>query len=181
MRQCGEMMNKNTEIGIKTLAGGATAPEGFVAGGVVCGVRNAGRRDLGLLFSDRGCASAAVFTRNVVKGAPLLVTREAVEAGDVRAVVANSGYPNAATGRKGLEDAREMRALAAEALGVGVGEVAVASTGVIGEHLPMRRISAGIRSIRSGVRLRFSGSSAGSPFASSESGLTRAARWPWVR
>jgi glutamate N-acetyltransferase/amino-acid N-acetyltransferase len=144
MRQCGKMMNKDTEIGIKTLAGGATAPEGFVAGGVVCGVRNSGRRDLGLLFSDRGCASAAVFTRNVVKGAPLLVTREAVEAGDVRAVVANSGYANAATGRKGLEDAREMRALAAQALGVGVGEVAVASTGVIGEHLPMRRISAGI-------------------------------------
>jgi glutamate N-acetyltransferase/amino-acid N-acetyltransferase len=145
------MMNKNTEIGIKTLAGGATAPEGFVAGGVVCGVRNSGRRDLGLLFSDRGCTSAAVFTRNVVKGAPLFVTREAVEAGGVRAVVANSGYANAATGRKGLEDAREMQALAAEALGVEAGEVAVASTGVIGEHLPMRRISAGIEDAAAGL------------------------------
>ena len=151
MRQCGAVMNKNTEIRIKTLPGGATAPEGFVAGGAVCGVRNSGRPDLGLLFSDRGCTSAAVFTRNVVKGAPLLVTREAVEAGGVRAIVANSGYANAATGRKGLEDAREMQALAAEALGVEAGEVAVASTGVIGEHLPMRRISAGIEDAAAGL------------------------------
>jgi glutamate N-acetyltransferase/amino-acid N-acetyltransferase len=137
-------MNKDTKISIKTLPGGATAPEGFVAGGVECGVRGYGARDLGLLFSERGCASAAVFTRNVVKGAPLVVTREAVERGDVRAVVANSGNANAATGQKGLEDAYEMQALAAEALGIEAAEVAVASTGVIGEHLPMGRISSGI-------------------------------------
>ena len=103
-----------------------------------------GRRDIGLLFSERGCASAAVFTRNVVQGAPLVVTREVIEGGDVRAVVANSGNANAATGQRGLEDAREMQALAAEALGMEAVEVAVASTGVIGEHLPMERISSGI-------------------------------------
>src|SRR5919107_2087674 len=137
-------MNKDTKISIMTLPGGATAPEGFVAGGVECGVRGYGARDLGLLFSQHGCASAAVFTRNVVKGAPLVVTREAVERGDVRAVVANSGNANAATGQKGLEDAYEMQALAAEALGIEAAEVAVASTGVIGEHLPMGRISSGI-------------------------------------
>jgi glutamate N-acetyltransferase / amino-acid N-acetyltransferase len=137
-------MNKNTTIGINTLPGGATAPEGFVACGVECGVRDLGRRDLGLLFSERGCASAAVFTRNVVQGAPLVVTQEAIEGGDVRAVVANSGNANVATGQRGLEDAREMQALAAEALGMGAVEVAVASTGVIGEHLPMERISSGI-------------------------------------
>src|SRR3712207_9041271 len=109
------MMNKDVTIGIKTLSGGATAPEGFVAGGVVCGVRNSGRRDLGLLFSERECTAAAVFARNVVKGAPLEVTREAIEAGGVRAVVANSGYANAATGQRGLEDAYAMQAAAAEA------------------------------------------------------------------
>ena len=103
-----------------------------------------GRRDIGLLFSERGCASAAVFTRNVVQGAPLVVTRKVIEGGDVRAVVANSGNANAATGQRGLEDAREMQALAAEALGMEAVEVAVASTGVIGEHLPMERISSGI-------------------------------------
>jgi glutamate N-acetyltransferase / amino-acid N-acetyltransferase len=144
MRQCGTMMNKDTAIGIKTLSGGVTAAEGFVAGGVICGVRNSGRRDLGLLFSEHECTSAAVFTRNVVKGAPILVTKRAVEAGNVRSVVANSGNANAATGQKGMEDAREMQVLAAEALGVEAREVAVASTGVIGEHLPMANISAGI-------------------------------------
>jgi glutamate N-acetyltransferase/amino-acid N-acetyltransferase len=137
-------MNKDSTIGINTISGGAAAPEGFVAGGVVCGVRNSGRRDLGLLFSERDCVAAAVFTRNLVKGAPLVVTREAVEEGSVRAIVANSGNANAATGERGLEDAYEMQALAAEALGIEAGEVAVASTGIIGEYLPMGKISRGI-------------------------------------
>src|SRR5918997_604569 len=119
-------MNKNSTIGIKTLAGGATAPGGFVAGGVICGVRDPGRRDLGLLFSERECTTAAVFTRNVVKGAPLEVTHGAIESGGVRAVVVNSGYANAATGQRGLEDACAMQALAAEALEIEPGEVAVA-------------------------------------------------------
>jgi glutamate N-acetyltransferase/amino-acid N-acetyltransferase len=138
------VMNKDATIRINTLAGGAVAPEGFVAGGVVCGVRNSGRRDLGLLFSELDCTAAAVFTRNVVRGAPLEVTREAIGDGNVRAVVANSGNANTATGRKGLEDAYAMQALAAKALGIEAGDVAVASTGVIGEHLPMDKISAGI-------------------------------------
>ena len=117
---------------------------GFVAGGVACGVRDFGTRDLGLLFSDLPCETAAVFTRNTVKGAPLGVTREAVEAGGVRAVVVNSGNANAATGEQGLSDAYAMQSLAAEALGVSTHEVAVASTGVIGVHLPMDRIAPGI-------------------------------------
>jgi glutamate N-acetyltransferase/amino-acid N-acetyltransferase len=136
--------NKDSIIGINIVSGGVTAAGAFVAGGVECGVRGSGGRDLGLLFSERGCEAAAVFTRNVVKGAPLLVTREAIEGGEVRAVVVNSGIANAATGHKGLEDAYDMQALAAGALGIEPREVAVASTGVIGEHLPMGRISAGI-------------------------------------
>jgi glutamate N-acetyltransferase/amino-acid N-acetyltransferase len=147
MRQYCTAMNKDSTIGIKTLTGGVTAPGGFVAGGVMCGVRNTGRRDLGLLFSEHGCTAAAVFTRNVVKGAPLEVTRGAVGSGGARAVVVNSGYANAATGRKGLDDAYAMQAFAASALGIEAGEVAVASTGVIGEHLPMDKISAGIEAV----------------------------------
>jgi glutamate N-acetyltransferase / amino-acid N-acetyltransferase len=127
------------------LPGGVVAAGGFVAAGVMCGVRNSGRRDLGLLFSERGCTAAAVYTRNVVQGAPLTVTRESMEDGSVRAVVVNSGIANAATGHKGLQDAYAMREIAAEALGIGAGEVAVASTGVIGEHLPMGRIETGIK------------------------------------
>lgn len=114
-------------------------------------MRNGGRRDLGLLLSDRGCTSAAVFTRNVVKGAPLIITRKVVKRWDVRAVVANSGNANAATGQKGLEDACQMQALAAGALGIEAAEVAVASTGVIGEHLPMDRISTGIQEAAAGL------------------------------
>jgi glutamate N-acetyltransferase/amino-acid N-acetyltransferase len=150
MRQYGAMMNKDSITGIKTLSGGVTAPEGFVAGGVACGVRGSGGRDLGLLFSEYDCLAAAVFTRNIVKGAPLIVTQKALENGGVRAVVANSGYANAATGQKGLEDAYAMQALAAGALGVDVGEVGVASTGVIGEHLPMGKISSGIAAMELG-------------------------------
>ena len=103
-----------------------------------------GTRDLGLLFSELPCEAAAVFTRNAVKGAPLGVTREAMEAGGVRAVVVNSGNANAATGEGGVSDAYAMQALAAEALGVSAHEVAVASTGVIGVHLPMDSIASGI-------------------------------------
>jgi glutamate N-acetyltransferase / amino-acid N-acetyltransferase len=137
-------MNKDSTIRIKSPSPGVTAASGFVAAGVGCGVRDAGRRDLGLLFSELPCETAAVFTRNAVWGAPLLVTREAVESGGVRAVVANSGNANAATGERGIEDARAMQALGAEALGLEAGEVAVASTGVIGVRLPMDRISSGI-------------------------------------
>jgi glutamate N-acetyltransferase/amino-acid N-acetyltransferase len=138
-------MNKDSTIGIKSRSGGVAAVAGFAAAGAACGVRSAGVTDLGLLFSELSCETVAVFTRNAVKGAPLVVTREAVESGGVRAVVANSGIANAATGQRGLEDAHAMRELAAEALGIAAGEVAVASTGVIGVRLPMDRISAGIR------------------------------------
>ena len=122
-----------------------------MAGAAACGVGGRGRRDLGLLFSEHECAVAAVFTRNVIEGAPLAVTREAVEGGSVRAVVVNSGNANAATGRRGLADAYAMQALAAEALGIEARGVAVASTGVIGEHLPMERVSGGIEAAAAGL------------------------------
>jgi glutamate N-acetyltransferase / amino-acid N-acetyltransferase len=137
-------MNKDSTISITTPTGGAAAPAGFRSGGVACGVRGSGVLDLGLLVSDRPCDVAAVFTRNAFKGAPLGVTREAVEAGGLRAVVVNSGNANAATGARGVEDARAMQGATGEALGVEAGRVAVASTGVIGEHLPMDNILAGI-------------------------------------
>jgi glutamate N-acetyltransferase/amino-acid N-acetyltransferase len=138
-------MNKYPEIRINDTIAGVTAA-GFSAAGVDCGIRYRGRRDLGLLFSESpGGTAAMVGTTNLLKSAPLLVTREAVEGGDVRAVVVNSGVANAATGQKGLEDAYAMQALAAAELGIESRQVAVASTGVIGEHLPMDRIEASIK------------------------------------
>ena len=152
------MVNKNSEIGIERT--GATAAAGFLAAGVASGVRYEGRRDVGLLLSEEvGGAAAVVVTTNVVKAAPLLVTGEAVEGGNVRAVVANSGVANAATGERGLEDARRMQALAAAELKLEPEEVAVASTGVIGEHLPMDRVEAGIKEAATSL------SDDGSPFA----------------
>ncbi|MGB3681302.1 MAG: bifunctional glutamate N-acetyltransferase/amino-acid acetyltransferase ArgJ [Rubrobacteraceae bacterium] len=144
-------MNKDSTISIKFVQDGAVAPLGFVAGGVVCGVRNSGRRDLGLLYSETSCVAAGVFTRNVFNGAPLTVTREAVGEDSLRAIVVNSGNANAATGDQGVDDAYRMQALAAEALGVEAREVAVASTGVIGVHLPMEKIEKGIPSAAAGL------------------------------
>ncbi len=144
MQQYGPLMNKDSTISIKVVSGGATASSGFVSGGVACGVRNSGKKDLGLLCSEYPCSVAGVLTRNAFKGAPLDITKQAVEAGDVQAVVVNSGNANAATGGQGIEDARRMQALAAESLGLDSRQVAVASTGVIGQLLPMEKIEAGI-------------------------------------
>jgi len=145
-------MNKDAKIGIEPIAGGATAAGGFLAVGRACGVRYEGRLDLGLLFSEEArTTGAGVFTQSVLRAAPIAVTREALADGGVRAVVVNSGVANAATGRRGLADAREMQAVAASALGVGPGLVAVASTGVIGEYLPMGRVGTGIREAATGL------------------------------
>lgn len=138
-------MNKDSTARIEKVSGGATAPEGFVSAGVSCGIRREGVPDLGLLVSERPCTTAGVFTRNAVQGAPLGVTREAVDEGPgVRAVVVNSGVANAATGRRGVKAAYQTQAAAAGLLGLANEEVAVASTGVIGEHLPMERVEPGL-------------------------------------
>lgn len=116
---------------------------GFRAAGVRCGIKHQGL-DLALIASDVPAAAAAVFTRSTVVGAPVTVSREHVRRGRLRAVVANSGCSNVAMGARGLRDARRMSALAAAAVGCRPAEVLVASTGVIGEPLPMERIEAGV-------------------------------------
>jgi len=129
------------------VSGGVTAPEGFLASGMAAEVRKRGRRDLALLYSEAPAAAAALFTQNQVQAAPVLVTREHLmqTEGQARAVVVNSGIANACTGERGLADARRMAEVAGEALKVPPQQVIVASTGVIGEYLPMEKIEAGIR------------------------------------
>jgi len=120
-----------------------TAPRGFRAAGVACGIKP-GRPDLALIAADHACAAAGVFTTNLASAAPVVVSRAHLLAGRARAVVANAGCANAATGARGLEDARRMAALVAAGLRCPAEEIVVASTGVIGVPLPMERVSAGI-------------------------------------
>ena len=136
-----------TETAIETIEGGVTAPAGFRAGGAYAGIKTYGpepRLDVGMLASDRPCTVAGVYTRNAVVGEPVRLTRERAAGGTARAIVANSGNSNVATGPRGAEDAVRMAALAASKLGVDEHLVLVASTGVIGRMLPLDRIAAGI-------------------------------------
>jgi glutamate N-acetyltransferase/amino-acid N-acetyltransferase len=119
---------------------------GYRYAGVHSGLRpDPDRRDLALIVSDAPAAAAGVFTQNRVVAAPVRVCRERLPAADVRGVVVCSGNANACTGQRGLDDARRMTAVAAEAVGCAPGQMLVCSTGVIGRHLPMPVIEGGIR------------------------------------
>ena len=138
------------EARIETIEGGVTAPAGFVAGGSYAGIKTYGpepRLDVGILAADRPCTVAGVYTRNAVVGEPVRLTRERAASGTARAIVANSGCSNVATGAQGVEDALRMTALAAAKLGIDAEHVLVGSTGVIGRLLPMDRIEAGIDAV----------------------------------
>src|SRR2546426_914665 len=123
---------------------GVTYAHGFRAGAAKAGVKHGRpeRLDVALIASERPCVSAAVFTTNQVIAAPCVVTRRHVERGPLRAIVVNSGNANACTGEQGERDAIAMAEAAAAVLGCSPYEVAVASTGVIGQMLPVERIAA---------------------------------------
>jgi glutamate N-acetyltransferase/amino-acid N-acetyltransferase len=120
-----------------------TAPKGFVASGVHCGIRRE-RPDLALVRSAPRATGAAVFTANRMAAAPVIVSREHLELEQPQAVVANSGNANAATGQRGELDARATAAATARLLGLETEEVLVLSTGVIGARLPLDRILEGL-------------------------------------
>ncbi|HEX2413539.1 MAG TPA: bifunctional glutamate N-acetyltransferase/amino-acid acetyltransferase ArgJ [Solirubrobacteraceae bacterium] len=135
---------------VTELSGGLAA--GFRAAGVACGLKPSGGTDLGLLVSDApDTVSAARFTRSGVLAAPVLLTQERCRLGGLRAVVANSGNANAATGSRGLEDAARMQGAGAMATGVHEEQVAVASTGVIGVPLDTDKVIRGISEARRGL------------------------------
>lgn len=118
---------------------------GFRAGGVACGLKGSGKTDLGLIVCDAKEASSAILlTRNAAAAAPVRICREELDQGRIRAAVINSGNANAATGERGLADARAMRDAAAGEIGVDPGTVAVAETGVIGVPLDMEAVLSGI-------------------------------------
>ena len=125
--------------------GGVTAPQGYRAAGVACGIKARGL-DLALIASDRPASAAGVFTTNLAQAAPILVSRAhlAASGGQAAAIVVNSGCANACTGADGQAHARAMAAEAARALGCDETGVLVASTGVIGVKLDMARVTRGI-------------------------------------
>ncbi|MDO3412060.1 bifunctional ornithine acetyltransferase/N-acetylglutamate synthase [Saccharibacillus sp. CPCC 101409] len=124
--------------------GSIITPRGFRAAGLHCGLKKTDRNDIGAIVCDVPAASAAVYTTNIFQAAPLQTTRESLNNGVLRAVIVNSGNANACTGKQGDADAYEMRRLAAESFGVSEEDVAVASTGVIGENLKMDCVRDGI-------------------------------------
>jgi glutamate N-acetyltransferase/amino-acid N-acetyltransferase len=130
--------------------GSVTSAQGFTAGGLHCGLKKTERHDLGAIVCEVPAASAAVYTTNVFQAAPIKVTRESIaSSGRLRAVIVNSGNANACTGKQGEEDAYSMRNAFADAVDVAHEEVAVASTGVIGELLKMDKVYAGIEQLPS--------------------------------
>ena len=136
---------------MKTISGGVCAAKGFKANGIHCGIRKSKtKKDLSLIFSERPASCAAVYTTNLVKGAPLLVTKENLSDGIAQAVICNSGNANTCNA-DGVEIARKMCGLAAGALGINPKDVVVASTGVIGEPLNLEPIASGMEALAAGL------------------------------
>jgi glutamate N-acetyltransferase / amino-acid N-acetyltransferase len=130
---------------LNKIKGGVTAPKGFKASGMHCGVKKSGKKDLALIYSEIPANAAATFTCNKVKAAPILVSMDHVKSGKAQAIIANSGCANACTGSEGLEDAQIMAKAVASALNINRENVLVASTGSIGSRLPLKSILNGIR------------------------------------
>lgn len=129
---------------MKIIEGGVCAAKGFTAGGVHCGIRkNREKRDLALIYSEVRATAAAVYTTNLVKGAPLTVTKKHLSDGFAQAVICNSGNANTCNAN-GIEIAEKMSGLLADALAIDENDVVVASTGVIGEPLDIEPIRLGI-------------------------------------
>ncbi|PYM93765.1 MAG: ornithine acetyltransferase [Candidatus Rokuibacteriota bacterium] len=129
---------------LEWLTGGVTAVPGILASGIAAGIKPSGKKDLALLYSSSPARAAAVFTSNQVKGAPVLVSQEHVKSGVAQAIVASSGCSNVCTGEQGMRDAREMTKVVGDLLRIPARQVLIASTGVIGQPLPMDRIRAAL-------------------------------------
>jgi glutamate N-acetyltransferase/amino-acid N-acetyltransferase len=124
---------------------------GFMANGIHAGIKEDGRKDLSLIFSDRPANAAGVFTTNAFKAAPVILDMERLKTGEAQAILANSGNANAATGTQGLNDSRAMAKAAANAMKISEKQVLVASTGIIGKRLPIGKINKRIPALVRGL------------------------------
>ena len=138
-------------MNIKAISGGICAPQGFTANGIHCGIRkNKEKKDLSLIYSKVPANAAAVYTTNLVKGAPLTVTKEHLQSGKAQAVICNSGNANTCNAN-GVEIAQKMCELTATELKCQAQDVVVASTGVIGQPLDIEPIAQGIPALAQGL------------------------------
>ena len=136
---------------MKIISGGICAAKGFTANGIHCGIRkNPGKRDVSLIYSERKASAAAVYTANLVKGAPIAVTKKNIADGMAQAIICNSGNANTCNA-DGMEVAEKMGALAAAELGIPAEDVIIASTGVIGQPLDINPIVAGMPELAAGL------------------------------
>lgn len=133
----------------KFIDGSVTSPKGFTANGVCAGIKagNTTKRDLAMIYCERPCSAAAIFTKNIVKSDTIYVTQKHLENGTAQAVIVNSGNANACN-PDGTEKAEAMCKLAADALGIDENDVIVASTGVIGQALPIEPIKKGVEDLK---------------------------------
>ena len=140
-------VERSEGLTMQTVDGGVLAPQGYLANTASCGINSpkGSRKDLVLIDAGGAASAAGVFTTNRVQAAPVILSREHLQTGMARAVVANSGNANACNGEPGMADAREMASLAGGGLSVPASEILVASTGVIGRPLPMDLVRDGIR------------------------------------
>ena len=129
---------------MEAVKGGVTAPAGFSASGVSCGIKKRGK-DLALIFSERPATAAGTLTTNSLKASCVEWAASLLKRGVARAIVANSGNANCCTGRRGVQDTAAMAKLTAKKLAVRPSEIFVASTGIIGKALPMERAGRGIQ------------------------------------
>ncbi len=137
---------------MKLIEGGVCAAQGFKANGIHCGIRkNRSKKDLSLIVSDVPASAAAVYTTNLVKGAPLLVTKAHLADGTAQAILCNSGNANTCNA-DGIEIAEAMSRLAADELGLPPEAMVIASTGVIGQPLPLAPIANGIPALVAGLK-----------------------------
>lgn len=133
---------------MRQIEGGVTAAKGFQAAGIEAGIKYQNRKDMALVYSTAPCVAAGTFTTNIVQAAPVQWDRKIVEESPfAQAVVVNSGIANACTGKRGMDYCAQEAAYAGECLGIPAESVLVASTGVIGMHLPLDRIRTGIRKL----------------------------------
>lgn len=137
---------------IKFIEGGVTAARGFTANGILCRIKASRKtNDTALIYSEKPCAAAGVFTQNRVKAESVKLTKKNIADGRIQAVIANSGNANCCTGEQGAKTAYKMACLAGNALGVKPEDVAVCSTGVIGSQLPVEKIEAKIIELAKGL------------------------------